>query len=276
MAAQEKSAARTPSRIHAQIAALNQQGKKAFIPFVVAGDPNLDFTAKAIRCLAESGSAVCEIGFPYSDPIADGPVIQAAYGRALNQGVKLRAIFDMLANVLPEVPIPCVAMVSAAIIRRAGLETFLADATKARLAGLIVPDLPLEEAEEFAAQCQNHGMDWIPLVTPTTSLARGRKIVQSASGFVYYVAVTGITGERASVSAGLAERMAELRAQVDVPICVGFGISQPQQAAQMAPYADGIIVGSAIVRRIAEAPSEMKALDELRSFARAMVESLGP
>ncbi len=259
------------SGLQDRFAQLRARKEKAFIPFVTAGDPNLDFTAEALVRLASAGSALCEIGFPYSDPIADGPVIQASYGRSLSQGTRLSGIFQMLRDVDPRVEIPRVAMVSMAIIRRAGPQAFVTQARDASLAGLIVPDLPLEEAAEFSQLCRSHDLDWIPLITPTTTPERAELITQSASGFIYYVAVTGITGERSTVPTQLAPRIAWLRERTKLPICIGFGISHPEQAAAIAPLADGVIVGSAIVRRIAEASTPEAALTSVETFARAMV-----
>lgn len=263
-----------PTRVRARIEQHQLEGRKAFVPFVVAGDPDLAFTAEAIHCLSDAGSTICEIGFPYSDPIADGPVIQAAYSRALGKGIRIDGILQMLDRVTANISMPCVGMVSSAIIRRIGTLEFLKQVVQVRLAGLIVPDLPLEEAEDFAGQCRLHGIAWNPLVTPTTTSERQIKIAQWATGFIYYVAVTGITGERATLASGLGPRLAELRRMVPTPVCVGFGISTPQQAAEVAFLADGVIVGSAIVRRIAEATSPRQALTDLATLSREFVSAL--
>jgi tryptophan synthase alpha chain len=231
---------------------LRQAGRKAFMPFITAGDPDLDFTADVIRELAARGCSLCEVGIPYSDPIADGPVIQASYTRALAKKIKLHDIFTMLKRVSSEVSMPLVTMVSYAIVYRHGLEKYVADAKDAGVVGAIVPDLLVEEADALATVCQAADFSLIQLVTPTTPRDRALRIARSSTGFLYYVSVTGITGERTELPPSLLENVAWLRGQTDLPICIGFGISQPEHVKLLAPVADGLIVGSALVRRIAE------------------------
>lgn len=235
---------------------LRSEGRKAFIPFVTAGDPDLDFTAAALRELASRGASLCEIGVPYSDPIADGPVIQASYTRALGKGVKLRGIFDMASKTTPSLGIPAVTMVSYAIIHRFGPQKYVDEATRAGLAGAIVPDLPVEESAAFASICGKADFSLIQLVTPTTPRERAKRIAERTTGFIYYVSITGITGERTQIPPELAENVAWLRTQTPLPICIGFGISTPEHVQMLKPAADGFIVGSAIVRRTAEAATK--------------------
>jgi len=223
------------------------------MPFVAAGDPDLDFTAEVIREVVARGSHLCELGIPYSDPIADGPVIQASYTRALDKGVKLAAILEMLGRLTPEVPAPIVTMVSYAIVYRHGLEEYVAEAKAAGVAGAIVPDLPVEEAGPLAAICRREDFSLIQLVTPTTPRDRALRIVEQTTGSVYYVSVTGITGERSELPPEIVDNVAWLRSRTGLPICIGFGISRPEHVRMLAPVADGLIVGSAIVRRISEA-----------------------
>jgi tryptophan synthase alpha chain len=234
-------------------AALRRQGRKALMPFVTAGDPDMDFTAAAIRTLFARGASLCELGIPYSDPIADGPVIQASYTRALARKTRLADIFAMLRGLTPALPGPVVTMVSYAIIYRHGPDRYVSDARSAGVAGLIVPDLPVEESVPLAAACRQAGLSLIQLITPTTPPERARQIATHTTGFIYYVSVTGITGERTRLPPELAENVARLRRQTDLPICIGFGISKPEHVRMLAPAADGLIVGSAIVRRMAEA-----------------------
>jgi tryptophan synthase alpha chain len=239
-------------QLFARLKAANQ---KAFMPFVTAGDPDLDFTAAVVRELAARGCDMCEVGIPYSDPIADGPVIQASYTRALEKKVKLAQILGTLKCVTADVKAPLVTMVSYAIIYRHGLAQYVADAKAAGIAGAIVPDLLVEEADELAAICRREDFSLIQLVTPTTPRERAVRIANASSGFLYYVSVTGITGERTQLPPELLDNVSWLREQTPLPICIGFGISQPQHVKLLAPVADGLIVGSAIVRRIAEAAS---------------------
>jgi tryptophan synthase alpha chain len=235
---------------------LRSEGRKAFIPFVTAGDPDLEFTASVLKELSQRGCSLCEIGVPYSDPIADGPVIQASYTRALGHKVKLHEILTMVRQVRGQVTSPLVTMVSYAIVYRHGLEAFVADAKEAGIAGAIVPDLLVEESGPLSEICRKEDFSLIQLVTPTTPRERAVRIAQAATGFLYYVSVTGITGERRELAPQLLENVAWLRRQSDLPICIGFGVSQPEHVAQLAPVADGVIVGSALVRRIAEAATK--------------------
>jgi tryptophan synthase alpha chain len=249
---------------------LRQTGKKAFMPFVTAGDPDLDFTADVIRELDRRGCSMCEVGIPYSDPIADGPVIQASYTRALGKKIKLADIINMLSRVSRDIKMPLVTMLSYAIVYRYGLQRYVAEAKTAGISGAIVPDLLVEESAELAAVCKAADFNLIQLVTPTTPRDRAVKIAQSSTGFLYYVSVTGITGERTQLPPSLSENVAWLRSQTDLPICIGFGISQPDHVKLLAPVADGLIVGSAIVRRIADAatkprPSVLKDVGEYAS-----------
>ena len=240
-------------------AELRRTNRKAFISFVTAGDPDLDFTADVLRELSAQGTALCELGIPYSDPIADGPVIQASYTRALEQKIRLSEIFDLTAKVTPDLACPVVMMVSYAIVYRNGLENFVQQAKAAGVSGAIVPDLLVEEADDLSKICADHDFSLIQLVTPTTPRERAVKIAQSSSGFIYFVSVTGITGERSQLPDDLLENVAWLRQQTDLPVCIGFGINQPEHVAALSPVADGVIVGSAIMRRIAEHANDRNA-----------------
>lgn len=231
---------------------LRGENRKAFVPFVTAGDPNLEFTGKVVRELARRGASICEVGIPYSDPIADGPVIQASYTRALDRQIKVGDILDHIDNWTSEVETPIVTMVSYAIIHRIGLEEYVARAKDAGVAGAIVPDLLVDEAEQFSRICNREDFSLIQLVTPTTPQERAIRIAETSSGFLYYVSVTGITGERTELPAELTDQVSWLRERADIPICIGFGISRPEHAQLLAPVADGLIVGSAIVRKMAD------------------------
>ncbi len=232
---------------------LRAQNQKALMPFVTAGDPDVEFTAAVLEEIVGRGAHLCEVGIPYSDPIADGPVIQASYTRALEKKVKLDSILKMLGRTTPKLNAPVVTMVSYAIVYRHGLETYCDDVRASGVDGLIVPDLPVEESPQLAKICAAHGLSLIQLVTPTTPRERALKICETSSGFVYYVSVTGITGERTELPTNIVENVGWLREQTGLPICIGFGISKPEHVKLLAPVADGLIVGSAIVRRIAEA-----------------------
>ena len=226
--------------------------RAAFMPFIVAGDPTLQATTALLTSLPARGASLIEVGFPYSDPIADGPTIQAAYTRALERGIRVRAIFESLRAIRSQLAAPLVAMVSYAIVYRHGLDRFIDQALQAGFSGAIVPDLPADEAEPFFERCCAAGLKLIQLITPTTPEHRIEGILARCSGFVYYVSVTGITGERSRLSERIGERIRQIKQHTALPVCVGFGVSSPQQVRELAEVADGVIVGSAIVRRIAE------------------------
>jgi tryptophan synthase alpha chain len=264
------------SRIDQLFSQLRRERKKALMPFVTAGDPDLDFTAAVLSDLISRGSSLCELGIPYSDPIADGPVIQASYTRALEHRVKLADILAMLARVAPKASAPIVTMVSYAIIHRHGLARYVEDAQRAGAAGAIVPDLLVEEAGELARICRSADFSLIQLVTPTTPRERAVRIAESSTGFLYYVSVTGITGERSELPQSLLDNVGWLREQTELPICIGFGISQPEHVKRLAPVADGLIVGSAIVRRVAEAASKPRdaVLKDVGDYVASLIAAL--
>jgi tryptophan synthase alpha chain len=237
---------------------LRGQGRKAFMPFVTAGDPDLVATRKLLQELPAYGADLIEIGFPYSDPIADGPVIQTSYTRALNRGIRLEDIFKTIADVSGDPayakgPVPLVAMISYSLVQRRGLETFLTQALVCGLSGAIIPDLPVDEATELGKLAAAQDFKLIQLVTPTTPRERAVRIARASSGFLYYVSVTGITGERDKLPEELFSQLRWLRTQTDLPICVGFGISKPEHVRMLREVADGVIVGSAIVRFLEQA-----------------------
>ena len=255
---------------------LRADNKKAFMPFITAGDPDLDFTLEVIRMLDACGSSMIELGIPYSDPVADGPVIQASYNRALDKGVKLSQIFDTIATITPEIKTPIVSMLSYGIIYRRGLKEYVTAAKAAGIAGAIVPDLPIEESDELAKICREEDFSMIRLIAPTTPRERAKRIAEQTTGFIYYISVAGITGERTKLPTELADNVAWLREQTDLPVCIGFGISQPEHIKTLAPSADGLIVGSAIVRRIAEAGEKDRAtvLADIKSYVEDLLAAM--
>jgi tryptophan synthase alpha chain len=264
------------SRIDELFAELRAKRKKALMPFITAGDPDLAFTAAVLKELVARGSNLCELGIPYSDPIADGPVIQESYTRALAHKIKLAQILDMLADVTPKVPAPIVTMVSYAIVLRHGPAQYVEDAQRAGAAGAIVPDLPAGESDELAKICRRTDFSLIQLVTPTTSRERALRIAERSTGFLYYVSVTGITGERTELPQSLIDNVGWLREQTRLPICIGFGISKPEHVKRLAPVADGLIVGSAIVRRIAAAATKPRdgVLKDVGEYVASLIAAL--
>ena len=245
-------AARPIDKLEAMFAANRAAGRKALAPFVTAGDPDTDATVAVLQALDKAGASLCELGVPYSDPIADGPVIQASYTRALGKGLTLAGVFDAAKRASATCSMPILAMASYSLIFRRGIDRFVADALAAGLAGFVVPDLPLEESDDLDAACRKAGLALVRLVTPTTPPERAEAIARKSTGFLYCVSVAGVTGARTALPAGLVERVKWLRTQTSVPILVGFGISSPEQVEAVCEVADGAIVGSALVRLVAE------------------------
>jgi tryptophan synthase alpha chain len=231
---------------------LRARKRIGLVPFLPAGFPDLETTAACLPALQAGGASVIEIGIPFSDPIADGPIIQAAFTAALARKITVGDVFRMIASVRPKLSIPIVAMVSYSIVFRYGIEKFSADAKNAGFDGLILPDLPPPEAQTICTKVRAGGLDTILLVAPTTAPDRRKQIADLSSGFVYYLSVAGITGERDQLPADLTTKVRELKSLTDRPVCVGFGIHKPRHLAQLAGIADGAIVGSAYVRRMHE------------------------
>jgi tryptophan synthase alpha chain len=263
-------AARPIAKLEAAFAANRAAGRKALAPFVTAGDPDDATTAEVIAAIARAGGSLCELGVPYSDPIADGPVIQASYTRALGRGIALEGVFDIAKTASADCAMPILAMASYSLIFRRGIDRFVADAVAAGLAGLVVPDLPLEESDDLDAACRTAGLALVRLVTPTTPPERAEAIAKKSTGFLYCVSVAGVTGARTELPPGLAERVRWLKTKTDVPILVGFGIASPEQVQAVAAVADGAIVGSALVRLVAESAGKPRdaLLDGVERFVR--------
>lgn len=247
-----------------------RESRMAFMPFVTAGDPDLATTAAVLRSLRDAGVDLIELGFPYSDPIADGPVIQASYTRALNGGITVDAIFKMMESLRKESLPPVLAMVSFAIIFRHGTAVFVEHAARAGFSGLIIPDLPADEAQDVVRAAQQHKLDVVQLIAPTTTAERTKQILAASTGFLYCISVAGTTGVRQELPQELTEQLKSLRAQSKLPLAVGFGISTPEQVSSLEGVADGVIVGSAIVRRMAESGSSSSAAANVGLFAQDM------
>ena len=235
-----------------RFAALKAQNNCALIPFLTAGDPDLATTERALLALDRNGADIIELGVPYSDPLADGPVIQAAATRALNNGTRLEDVLAMVTRLSPSLQAPIVLFTYYNPILNRGVNAFLDALVAAGVKGMVVPDLPLEESDALLVATAERGIDLILLVAPTSSDERIEAIAQRSQGFIYLVSVTGVTGMREAVQGRVQELLAKLRKVTDKPIGVGFGISGPEQAKQMQSWgADAVIVGSAFVKRLA-------------------------
>ena len=220
---------------------------KAFIPFITCGDPNLETTAAAVRAAVENGADLIELGIPFSDPTAEGPVIQGANLRALQDGVTTDQIFGLVRDLRRDVTIPLVFMTYANVVFSYGAERFFSACRETGIDGLILPDLPFEEKEEFLPVCRRYGVELISLIAPT-SKDRIAMIAREADGFLYVVSSLGVTGARSEIKTDLASMIEIVRQNTHIPAAIGFGISTPEQAKRMAELADGVIVGSAIVK----------------------------
>jgi tryptophan synthase alpha chain len=244
---------------------LKDNSQCALIPFITAGDPDLETTAKAIEVLANNGADLIELGVPYSDPLADGPTIQAAATRALQKGVRLEDVLTIVKQVVDKIDVPIILFTYYNPIYYRGIEIFLKQIKEAGVSGLVVPDLPLEEAEVLLKPAAQIGIEVTLLVAPTSSQERINAIAAKSQGFIYLVSVTGVTGARSQMATGIKNLVADLHKATKKPIGVGFGISTPQQAKQVKEWgADAVIVGSAIVKRLAQDDPEtgLKAIGE--------------
>lgn len=257
------------SRIQQQFEQLKKTGDKALVTFITAGDPDISTTAAMLPLLARCGADIIELGIPFSDPMADGPTIQRASERALAGGVTLEQILELVREARSQVAIPIVLMGYSNPIYAYGWQRFVADAVQAGVDGLLLVDLPPEEAGELLPAARAQRLDIIFLLTPTSDIARMRQVNRCGSGYVYYVTVTGVTGTRQSLSSSLTEELASVCSTIKLPVVAGFGISTPDQAAQVAATADGVVVGSAIVRLFEQYQGQ-----QLQNAVAALVASL--
>ncbi|WP_316015437.1 tryptophan synthase subunit alpha [Roseobacter sp. HKCCA0434] len=258
------------TRIDARFAELSREGRTAFVSFIMAGDPSPEASAEVLAGLPGAGVDVIEIGMPFTDPMADGPAIQLAGQRALEAGMTLDKTLDMVRTFRQgDDTTPIVLMGYYNPIFSKGVERFLAEASESGADGLIVVDLPPEEDAELCIPAQEAGLNFIRLATPTTNDKRLPTVLQNTSGFVYYVSITGITGSAEANAASVGPEIARIKSATDLPVCVGFGIKTPEAAAEMAKVADGVVVGSAIVERLARGDDAASVLAFVKDLADA-------
>jgi tryptophan synthase alpha chain len=258
------------SRIAETFARLRQQGRTGLVTYVTAGDPDLPRSAAIIRALDRAGADVIEVGVPFSDPLADGPVIQRATERALAAGTTLSAVLDLVAGIRREVAAPIVLFSYANPLLRMGLEAFAGRAAAAGVDGVLALDLPIEEAGEFRAILAARGIDTIFLLSPTTTDARIRQAARLGRGFLYGISRLGVTGARDQVASGAEALVRRIRAHTDLPIALGFGISRPEHVAEVGAYADAAVVGSALVSLIAEGGGSPRLIDQIEAYVGAL------
>lgn len=259
------------NRIDLKFRELKRSSKKAFIAYITAGDPDLDTTEKLVIELEKSGADIIELGIPFSDPIADGPVIQAASCRALDKNANLAKIFRMVRLLRCKTEIPIVFMTYCNPVFRYGVKRFFADCNRMGVDGLIVPDMPYEESGDLLKKAKKYDVDMIFLASPTSTRKRLKDIVRKTRGFVYYVSLTGVTGARKKLPPKAMDKVRQIKSLSDKPVCLGFGVSSPSQAADVAAYADGVIIGSAIVKIIADKKDVLK---RVSGFAKKMANAI--
>jgi len=260
----------TTGRIGRRFALLRSRGERALVPFLTAGDPDLETTEALVLAMAEAGADVIELGVPFSDPTAEGPTIQRSSSRALARGTSLRTILRLVDRLRGRVEQPLVLMGYANPIHAMGGPAFAKAAAEVGVDGIIIPDLPPEDGKPWLDPCREAGIDPILLAAPTTPPARLAMLVRETRGFLYAVALQGVTGARATLATGIEEKVRLAKSLSDIPVCVGFGVSTPEQAERIAGYADGVVVGSAIVDRIEQAASKAAAIDDVARFIEAL------
>ena len=262
------------NRIKARFAQLKRDGKKAFVVYIGAGDPNLEATRQLALEFDKVGVDVLELGVPFSDPLADGLVNQLAAQRGLESGTTPAKLLETVTAIRKQSQIPIVFYIYFNLIHRVGMELFINDAAKAGVDGLLVLDLPPEESDNYEALMRKAGLCHIYLIAPTTPEDRMEKIVKRGSGFIYYISREGVTGMQTKVASNLAEQVAKIRAHTSLPIAVGFGISNPEQAKAVAKEADGCVVGSAIVNQIGQHGKSSELVGKVSNFVKSLAEAV--
>ncbi len=254
---------------------LKQKGQKAFIPYITAGDPDLRTTKRIAAGLRDAGADILELGIPFSDPLADGPTIQKAIQRSLRSGCSVKKVFSLTEDIRREISTPIVYMTYFNIVYNYGMERFIRDALAAGADGIIVPDLPMEESGDFRSLADKDDFHIVMLAAPTTPIDRFKRLAACSKGFIYYVSLTGVTGARKKLSEKLQEEIRQLKKVSSKPICVGFGVSTPDQAREIAEVADGVIVGSALIKMIESGLAGRNAtIPKLYGFARSLAKAV--
>ncbi|NWF75745.1 MAG: tryptophan synthase subunit alpha [Nitrospirae bacterium] len=237
---------------------LKIEGRKAFIPYIMAGDPSIEKTEEILHLFKECGADIVELGVPFSDPLADGPTIQRASERALQNGITLRKIISFVRNIRQNLHIPIVLMTYFNPVFKYGIQDFIRDANDSGVNGVIIPDLPPDEATDFIQLAKHAKIDTIFLLAPTSTESRIKKVIKASSGFIYYVSITGITGASLLFDGSMDLLISNIRKYTNKPVAVGFGISTPEEATAVSRISDGIIIGSAIIKKLHESPLELK------------------
>ncbi len=269
-------AAEAPNRIDVCFSALRERGETALIPFLTAGDPDLETTESIVLAMAEAGADLIELGVPFSDPTAEGPTIQRSSSRALEQGTSLRSILQLVGRLRSKIDLPLVLMGYANPLHAMGAEAFAKSAREVGVDGIIIPDLTPEDGAPYLDPSREAGIHPILLAAPTTRPDRLEMLVRETRGFLYYVSLQGVTGARADLAQGIEQKVKNAKALGDIPVCVGFGVGTPEQAAAIGAYADGVVIGSAIVDRIEAAASKASKASAVEDVARFIEELKAP
>jgi tryptophan synthase alpha chain len=263
------------NRIEETFKKLKAEKRKAFIPYITAGDPDIKTTGKILDVLALSGADIIELGIPFSDPLADGPTIQRAVQRSLDGGFRVEKVMKLSKKLRKKTNVPFVFMTYYNIVFSYGIKKFIEDAAKNGIDGIIIPDLPIEEADSILKIAEEYDFCVIMLTAPTTSRARFKKIASKSRGFIYYVSLTGVTGERKNLTSSLRIEVVSRKRLTTKPVCVGFGVSDVAQASAVAKYADGVIVGSALIKIIEKnLINKNKLVTEVGKFASKIAEAV--
>lgn len=244
------------NRIEKKFKKLKAQNRKAFIPYIMAGDPSIDATRERVLMIEGCGADIIELGVPFTDPLADGPTIQRAHERALAQKVTLRKVLHLVEEIRRGTKIPLILMTYYNPVFKYGIEAFIKEAVRAGVDGVIVPDLIPDEAGDFISLAKRHRLDTIFLLAPTSTEDRIKKVSSASTGFIYYVSIIGITGARLTAGESMKGTLEKIKAATKKPVAIGFGISTPEEAGAVSGLADGVIVGSAIVKKFHEQPEE--------------------
>lgn len=261
------------SRIDQCFAALKSRGEKAFIPFITAGDPTLDMTEALVLELEKAGADIIEFGVPFSDPLADGPVNQEAAQRALLHEVTLKTILARVKSLRTKTEIPILLFTYYNPVLKYGVDQLARDAKEAGVDGILCVDLPPEEATDYRAAFSASGLDTVFLLAPTSTPERVKVIAEASSGFIYYVSRTGVTGEQSSIEVSVQPMVEKIKQYTDIPVAIGFGVSNPEQAREIAGYGDGVVVGSAIVRMIGALGDTPEMPQKVGAFVKTLVDA---
>lgn len=262
------------NRIDATFKACADENRKALVMYLTAGDPNMELSSKVLSTIASNGADVIEIGIPFSEPMADGPTIQLAMERSLNAGTNLEQILDMVAEFRKSHETPVVLFSYYNVIMTYGVEKLAEKSAEIGIDGWLIVDVPYEQYDEVKPLLNKNGVHLVPLLAPTTPEERAKMILEEAQGFVYYIAVTGVTGERSEIPADLVENLNMIKKHSPVPVAAGFGVSSGEMAKVMAEHADGVVVGSALIKRIASEKSNEEIIADCSAFAKELSSAL--